>query len=197
MADRSVQKDTRNAGVAVGPDWVCIAAIAGAQGVRGNVRLKVFTEDLASVADYGPVTLFTEEHPRGEKHKIQLLHTVKGGVAARLEGIGDRDRALALKGQKLYVKKAALPDLAEDDSFYYEDLVGLEARDEQGNPFGTVNAVFNFGAGDLLEVALDPALNDGEKGTVLYPFSGKFVPEVNIEDGFVVVDRESFGDRDA
>ncbi|WP_417316718.1 ribosome maturation factor RimM [Emcibacter sp.] len=182
--------------MAVGPEWVCVAAITGAQGVRGNVRLKVFTEDIASVADYGPVTLFTEEHPRGKKHKIQLLHNIKGGIAARLEGISDRDRALALKGQKIYVQKSALPDLEEEGSFYYEELVGLSARDEKGEPFGEVAAVFNFGAGDLLEVALDPALNDGKKGKTLYPFSGEFVPEVNMEEGYVVVDREAFGDRE-
>ena len=196
MSDRSSHKPSRGAEAAIGPEWVCIAAITGAQGVRGNVRLKVFTEDLASVADYGPVTLFTEEHPRGEKHKIQLLHSIKGGIAARLEGVKDRDRALALKGQKIYVEKGSLPDLEEDDSFYYEDLVGLTARDETGAPFGTVKAVFNFGAGDLLEVALDPAANDGRKDKVLYPFSGEFVPEVNVEEGYVVVDREAFGDRE-
>ena len=196
MAGRSSSKMSQRSGAEIGPDWVCIAAVTGAQGVRGNVRLKVFTEDLASVADYGPVTLFTEEHPRGEKHRIQLLHNIKGGVAARLEGVRDRDRALELKGQKIYVEKAALPDLEEEDSFYYEELVGLTARDETGAPFGTVKAVFNFGAGDLLEVALDPAANEGKKGKVLYPFSGEFVPEVNVEEGYVVVDREAFGDRE-
>ncbi len=66
---------------------ICLAAVFGASGVRGAVRLKVFTEDLNAISDYGPVTLFSHDHPDGQKHKVKILHTVKGGVAVTLKGL--------------------------------------------------------------------------------------------------------------
>ncbi|WP_138381002.1 ribosome maturation factor RimM [Luteithermobacter gelatinilyticus] len=193
---RKPSRDGGSSAIWVGPEWVCLGVIVGAQGVRGAVRLKPFTEDFSAIADYGPLTLFSPEYPEGRVFRIELLHNIKAGVAARLEGITDRDQALALKGQKLYVRREALPEPEENDVFYYEDLVGLEARDETDAGFGVVRAVFNFGAGDILEVALDPARNDGETGVRLYPFATEFVPRVDLEAGYVVIDRAAFGERD-
>lgn len=168
---------------------VCLGAVFGASGVRGAVRLKVFTEDLNAISGYGPVTVFSHNHPDGEKHKVKILHPVKGGVAATLKGVNDRNKAEALKGAKLYIEKSALPKLEEEDGFYFEDLVGLMARDSQDNQFGKVEGVYNFGAGDIIEVNLSK-----EKGKRMYPFSDEIVPIVNIEEGFLVIDREAFGD---
>ncbi|WP_438993059.1 ribosome maturation factor RimM [Pseudemcibacter sp.] len=168
---------------------ICLAAVFGVSGVRGAVRLKVFTEDLNAISDYGPVTLFSHDHPDGQKHKVKILHPVKGGVAVTLKGINDRDKAETLKGAKLYIEKSSLPKLEDDEGFYFEDLVGLMARDSQDNQFGKVEGVFNFGAGDIIEVNLSK-----EKGKRMYPFSDEIVPTVNIEEGYLVIDREAYGD---
>ncbi len=168
-------------------DMVCLGVIFGAAGVRGAVRLKTFTEEIKSVSSYGPVTIFGHDFPNGKKFDLEILHNVKGGVAAKLKGINDRNMAESLKGAELYVDKSSLPQLAEDEGFYFEDLVGLMARDPDGVQFGKVDGVFNFGAGDIIEVNLSK-----EKGKRMYPFSDEIVPKVNIEEGYIVVDRDAF-----
>ena len=168
---------------------ICLGAVFGASGVRGALRLKVFTEDLNAISDYGPVTVFSHDHPEGQKHKVKILHSVKGGVAATLKGVNDRNKAEGLKGAMLYIEKSALPELEEDDGFYFEDLVGLWARDINDKQFGKVEGVFNFGAGDIVEVNLSK-----EKGKRMYPFTDEIVPIVNIQEGFLVINREAFGD---
>jgi 16S rRNA processing protein RimM len=114
---------------------------------------------------------------------------VKGGVAVKLQGVDDRNLAEALKGSKLYIDRAALPEIKKDDGFYFEDLVGLLAKDENDNIFGKVDGVFNFGAGDIIEVNFST-----EKGTRMYPFSEEIVPTVDMEAGYIVINREAFGD---
>ena len=168
---------------------VCLGAVFGAAGVRGAVRLKVFTEQLNSISDYGPLTVFGPEFPKGKKFPVKILHNVKGGVAVKLQGVDDRDLADALKGSKLYIDRAALPEIKNDNGFYFEDLVGLLAKDENDNVFGKIDGVFNFGAGDIIEVNFNT-----EKGKRMYPFSDEIVPKVDMEAGFVVINREAFGD---
>ncbi|MBT5186779.1 MAG: 16S rRNA processing protein RimM [Kordiimonadaceae bacterium] len=170
-------------------DMVCLGAVFGAAGVRGAVRLKVFTEQLNSISDYGPLTVFGPEFPKGKKFPVKILHNVKGGVAVKLQGVDDRDLADALKGSKLYIDRAALPEIKNDNGFYFEDLVGLLAKDENDNVFGKIDGVFNFGAGDIIEVNFNT-----EKGKRMYPFSDEIVPKVDMEAGFVVINREAFGD---
>ncbi|MCC3861965.1 ribosome maturation factor RimM [Pseudemcibacter aquimaris] len=170
-------------------DLICLGAVFGASGIRGAVRLKVFTEDLKAISQYGPVTIFSQDHKDGKKYKVKILHEVKGGVAATLKGVNDRNKAEALKGAKLYIERSALPDIEEEDGFYFEDLVGLMARDTEGSQFGKVEGVYNFGAGDIIEVNLSK-----EKGKRMYPFSDEVVPEVNIEEGYIVVNRDAFND---
>ena len=171
------------------PNLVCLGAIFGAVGVRGAVRLKVFTEDIKSICDYGPLTLYGHECPDGRQVKAKILHNIKGGIAVKLDGIEDRNVAESLKGSKLYIARDVLPEIEEEDGFYFEDLVGLTAKNLDGETFGTIDGVFNFGAGDIIEVKLSK-----ENGKRMYPFSDEIVPEVNIEAGSVVINREAFDD---
>lgn len=164
------------------PDMVCVGVVVGAMGVRGAVRLKPFTANVSSIGDYGPLTTFDGATDAPRKFDVTLMHNIKGGVAARFGGIDDRDQAEALKGTKLYIERTALPEIAQEDGFYFEDLEGLEVRDVDGEKFGVIDGVYNFGAGDIIEVAL-------EKGKMMYPFSDEIVPEVNIDAGYVVVNR--------
>lgn len=155
---------------------VCVAQVAGPHGVRGAVKLRCFTEEPRNVAAYGPLC---DEQGR-ELFHVRVLSEIPGGVVAQAEGITDRDAAQALRGMRLYVPRARLPE-PEPDEFYHEDLVGLVARDPQGRPIGRIVGVFNFGAGDLLE--LETA--GGER--VMLPFTREAVPEIDLNSGFVVV----------
>ena len=156
---------------------VLIAQIGAAHGVRGEVRLKAFTEDPLSVARYG--ALETEDGTR--RFEIEAVRPAKDVLVARLKGVADRNAAEALKNLRLYVARAKLPKPAADE-FYYADLVGLAAETASGEAFGTVKAVHNFGAGDLLEI--EPA-NGG--ATLLLPFTEATVPAIDIAGRKLVV----------
>jgi 16S rRNA processing protein RimM len=151
--------------------------------VRGEVKVKTFTETPEGIAAYGPLT----GDPGGRVFRVKALRTVKDGVVARLDGIADRDAAEALKGTRLCVTRAALGEPEEEDSFFHVDLVGLRAEDETGQRLGTVVAVHEFGAGDMLEVRLGDT-DEGDTGkTALVPFRREAVPVVDVKGGRVVV----------
>jgi 16S rRNA processing protein RimM len=179
----------------IGPEWISIGVIVGAVGVKGATRLKVFTDDLEAVLGRGGVTIFPDLNSRGEQCQIKLMHKIKQGYACQISGITDRDQAEALKGLKLYVSREDLPEIEEDGSYYYEDMEGLIARDMDGTPFGKVHAIYNFGAGDLIEVKLDDIQNSPASGTSMYPFRDAIVPEVNIAEGYLVIDRAAYGEE--
>src|SRR5882672_11975292 len=109
---------------------VLIAQIGAAHGVRGEVRLKAFTEDPLSVARYGAL-----ESEDGRRFEIEAVRPAKDVLVARLKGVGDRNAAEALKSLRLYVARAKLPKPA-DGEFYHADLVGLAAMTASGEAFG-------------------------------------------------------------
>ena len=160
-----------------GPDdRICVGAIAGAFGVRGEVRLKSFTADPRAIADYGPLS---SEDGR-QTFTLSLTRPVTGGFGARLSGVTTREQAEALKGITLWVARSALPSLP-DDEFYHADLIGLAVFDPGGAPLGQVRAIHDHGAGDILEVA-------GPQGVLLLPFTRAVVPTVDIAAGRIVAD---------
>jgi 16S rRNA processing protein RimM len=159
-------------------DRVCVGAVAGAFGVRGEVRLKSFCAEPTDIATYGPLT--TEDGALS--FEITLTRPVKSGFAARLSGVTTKEAADALRGTRLYAARNALPSLP-DDEFYHADLVGLAAFDTGGAPLGKVAAVHNHGAGDLLELR-----GEGLKGAVLVPFTRAAVPTVDLTAGRVIID---------
>lgn len=159
-------------------DRVCLCLVAGAHGVAGEVRLKTFTDADEDVAAYGPL----EDENGARRFEILALRPGKSGPIVRLKGVADRDAAEALKGIRLYVARARLPETAENE-WYYADLIGLEAVDVAGHLLGEVTAVQNFGAGDLLEIK-----RPAGKGSVLVPFRAAVVPEVDIAGSRVVID---------
>ena len=159
-------------------DTVSVGAIAGAFGVRGELRLKSFTATPEDIASYGPV--LTEDGAR--RIEVTLTGQTTGALTARLSGITTREQAEALRGTRLVVPRDRLPALPEDE-FYHADLVGLEVFDTGGAALGEVRAVLNHGASDLLEIA--PA---GQSGTVLLPFTRDAVPTVDLASGRLVAD---------
>lgn len=160
------------------PDRVCVGVIAGSFGVKGEVRLKSFCSDPEAIADYGP--LFSEDGR--VSYKVTLTRPVAGGLGARLSGVSTKEQADALKGASLYVDREKLPSLG-DDEFYHADLIGMEVRDTGGALIGTLRAVHNHGAGDLLEV-----LGPGMKAALLLPFTRAAVPTVDLASRRIVVD---------
>ncbi|MFV0491802.1 MAG: ribosome maturation factor RimM [Pseudorhodobacter sp.] len=157
---------------------ICIGAIAGAFGVRGEVRLKSFCVQPEAIAAYGP--LFTEDATRS--FSIRLVKPVSGGFAARISGISTREEAETLRGISLHAPRDRLPSLP-DDEFYHADLIGLEAFDPGGKKLGRVVAVHNHGAGDLLELSVSTM-----KDPLLLPFTIQTVPTVDLGAGRILVD---------
>jgi 16S rRNA processing protein RimM len=158
-------------------DRVCVAQIGAPHGVRGEVRLWTYTGDPMAVTRYGPL----EAEDGTRVFEIATLRPAKGHLVARLRGIDDRDAAERLTNIKLYVPRERLPAPA-DDEFYHADLVGLTAASADGTVVGTISAVQNFGAGDLLEI--QPA---GGGTSMFLPFTKAAVPTVDIAAGRVIV----------
>lgn len=157
---------------------VCLGAVAGAFGMRGEVRLKSFCAEPEAIAAYGPLT----DESGMRRFEVTLVKPVKAGFAARLSGVDTKEEADALRGTRLYAGREALPALGEDE-FYHADLIGLEVRDTGGALLGHVRAVHDHGAGDLLEVH-----GPGLKQTVLLPFTRAAVPTVDLSGGRIVAD---------
>ena len=157
---------------------ICVGALAGAFGVRGEVRLKSFTSNPDDIENYAP--LFTEN---GDKSfEIVITGRLKNGFAARLSGVVKKEQADDLKGTKLFVPRDRLPSLQEDE-FYYSDLIGMIVYDTGGNEIGKVQAVLNHGAGDLLEIH-----GANLEMSVIIPFTKQVVPTVDIASRRIVTD---------
>ena len=158
-----------------GKDLVCVGAIAGSFGVKGEVRLKSFCAEPAAISIYAPLS-----DESGNIYDVKITRTIKNGLAARLSGVSSKEAADALKGTRLFAPRDRLPEL-DDDEFYHADLLGMAVLDTGGTKLGSVKAVLNHGAGDLLEV------NTGQ-GVVLLPFSLAVVPTVDLAGRRIVVD---------
>ena len=155
---------------------VLLAAVIGAQGLKGEVKAKLFTAVPDALPRYGE--LHTRE---GRRLKITAFRPSKPGEAViAFEGVADRNAAEALKGAELFVDRAALPD-TDADEFYHADLIGLEVRDSEGRVLGKVISLHNFGASDVLEFSRP----DGD--TVLMAFTKETAPVINVAEGFIIV----------
>jgi 16S rRNA processing protein RimM len=158
-------------------DRVCVGAIAGAFGVRGEVRLKSFCAEAEAIGSYGP--LYTEDG--ATRFTVTLGKPIPNGFSARLGGVDTRDQAEALRGVRLYADRGKLPALP-DDEFYHADLIGLTVLDTGGVVLGRVSSVLNHGAGDLLEIRRPG------KGNALVPFTRAIVPTVDLASGRIIAD---------
>jgi 16S rRNA processing protein RimM len=156
---------------------VRVARIGAPHGVRGEMKLWSFTGDPAAVAEYGP--LQTEDGKRA--FEIETMRAAKDHFVVRLVGVADRDAAEKLVNTDLFVPRERLPALDEDGTYYHADLVGLAAVTPEGVTLGTVTALHNFGAGDLIEIATT------QGGELLLPFNEAIVPEIDIAARKVVV----------
>lgn len=159
-------------------DRICVGAIAGAFGVRGEVRLKSFCAEPEAIASYAP--LFTEDGARS--FAVTITRAIPGGLAARLSGITTKEEADAVRGTSLFADREKLPNLP-DDEFYHADLIGLPVFDTGGVQLGTVRAIYNHGAGDILEI-----FAPGRRTALLLPFTKAAVPTVDLTARRIVAD---------
>jgi 16S rRNA processing protein RimM len=150
---------------------IALAAVAGAHGIKGEVRLKLFSDSVDSLSHHKKL------YVGGAERRLLAVRAGKTPVA-RFEGVADRSAAEALRGSLVEIDRAALPPL-DDGEYYHVDLVGLPALDQQGEPIGAVVAVENYGAGDLLEIERA----NGKRS--LIPFKPGIA---DLEDGRIVLD---------
>lgn len=151
-------------------DRILLGRIKAAHGIRGEVLVTSFAEAPEDVAAYGP--LATADGKR--VYELSVVRVTPKGVVARVAGVSDRTAAEALRGTELYVERDRLPEPA-DDEFYHADIIGLDAVTPDGKLVGTIIAIENFGAGDLIEVRLA-----GSRRTEYVPFTDAFVPAIDI-----------------
>jgi len=162
---------------------ICLGAFAGAHGVKGEAKVKAFTEAPEKIAAYGPVE--TEDGAR--KFTPTFVRELKPGFALiRAPEIKSREDAESLKGIRLYVDRGKLPP-PDEDEFYLDDLVGLKAIDEAGDAMGVVGAVYDFGAGELIELKDIPEIN----GVRLVPFTKKNAPAIDLKAGLITIRRDA------
>ena len=158
-----------------------VGEIGPAHGVRGQVKMRLYLDDPDLVRTL-PGLYTTEQGPA--TIKVILAKEIPNGWIASIHGISDRNAAEKLRGQKLYIDRDALPDLDSEDEdgvYYAADLIGLTARDDNGRPIGTVVAVENFGASDLLDIKPTTGHN------FYVPFTDDYVPDIDLDAGTVTL----------
>ena len=156
---------------------VTLAAITGAHGVTGEVRLKLFGEGVTALKRY---RAFNDSTLTVEK----LKDDGKGGAIARFAEVPDRTAAEKLRGTALTVPRSSLPPLAEGE-YYHADMIGLPAVSTTGEPLGVCVAVENYGAGDVLEIERPPV--EGKRGKrFMVPMRVEAIPEWSDLTGLVV-----------
>ena len=166
---------------------ICVGVITAPHGVKGLIRVKSFTEKQEDILLYAP---FTDK--LGEREiRIEFVGRSKGLILARVDGVDDRQSAETLRGIELFIERGVLPYAKEDDEYYYADLVGLSVYLSDGSAYGKVKAIHNFGAGDMIDIALI------SHGDILLPFTKDLVPEVDLDSGRLIVDPPRvYGDKE-
>nr|WP_188912160.1 ribosome maturation factor RimM [Salinarimonas ramus] len=163
------------------PDGVRVGEFGRAHGVRGEVRVKSFTQDPLTLGRLGPLVAAD-----GRRIVVTDVRRAPGSapdmLVARIEGVSDRNAAEALTRLALYAPREALGAAVDPDEWLVEDLIGLAVRDAAGTDFGRIVAVPDYGAGDLLEIA-----PPGSRTSVYLPFTKAFVPAVDVAAGIVTI----------
>ena len=158
---------------------IAVGRVAGAFGVRGEVRIAAFTEEPLAMARFREL----KRQDGSPAIKITSAREAKGGLVVRCTGVETKDQADALRGLRLFVSRDAMPE-PDEDEFYLTDLIDLAVVTPEGETLGKVKSVQDFGAGDIIEII--PA----EGGPTWYlPFTREAVPEVKIAEGLIVAVR--------
>lgn len=159
-------------------DRILIGKICTAHGIKGLVKVKFYGENIDLLDQHGP--LYTEKS--GSKCiELTVKNAMKDQWVCSIKGVNDRNQAEELRNTELFTYEDNLPDIKDDNEFYYKDLVGMGVRDESDNKIGTIISVHNFGAGDLLEIRPDT-------GSSFYlPFTKEHVPSIDSESNMTTI----------
>ncbi len=156
---------------------VCLGAIVGVHGIKGEVKIKSFSDDEKHLTAYGALSNADDS----QQIELKLVGHSKDLLRAKIKGVENRTTAEKYVGTGLYIGRDKLPDLAEEE-YYHTDLIGLEVKNSSGLVLGKVNALYNFGAGDILEVKTNAG------NLEMLPFNKNFVPVISIKDGYIIVE---------
>lgn len=155
---------------------ICLGAVVGVHGIKGEVKVKCFSDNEKNLTRYGNVT-----NEAGDKSfSLKIVGHSKELLRVKVKGIDDRNTAETLVGTAFYVNRDLLPDL-KDDEFYHTDLIGLDVKNSNGDIIGEVNALYNFGAGDIIELKLNAGSLE------MLPFTSTYVPTINIKEHYIIV----------
>lgn len=155
---------------------VAVGIITGAHGIKGQVKIRSYTDTPADMLAYG--ALLNKEGTK--RFEARLDGATANGLIVTLKDVKDRNAAELLRGVELFVSEGNIPE-ADGDEFYYEDLIGLETRDTTGVVIGKVTGMFDFGAGDIIELQLAAT---GKKE--MFAFTTLSFPEIHHKDGYIV-----------
>ena len=161
---------------------LCVGVVVGAQGLNGVVRIKSYTNTPAGIIKFNELV-----DENGVPVALHLVRMQKGIVIARITGVSDRTEAESWIGKNLYVARSVLPKL-ERDEYYHTDLVGLRVESPKGIAVGRVIAVYDFGAGGIIDIEKD----DGESENIMLPFTAEAVPLIDISNSYLVVAPDAF-----
>ncbi len=157
---------------------ICLGAIVGVHGIKGEVKVKSWTASDQDIGSYG----LLENEDESRLFELEVIGRSKELLRCKIKGVNNRNAAEALIGTALYVNRDVLPDL-EEEEYYQADLIGLDVVEQASNQIaGKVSGLYNFGAGDILEIKLAAT---GK--TELIPFTRRYVPQVRIAEGRIVV----------
>lgn len=154
-----------------------LGIITAPHGIRGEVKVRSFTADPEDITAYGPLC-----DPTGNIIEVTITSSTKDVLIASVKGSVTRDDAEKLRNKELCVPRSALPAAGKGE-YYHEDLVGLTLTDKDGKPYGTLIAVHNFGAGDLVTVK---SVSGEEE---MLPFNHTVFPHIDIEKKTAVIEK--------
>lgn len=159
----------------INANHICVGVIIGAHGTKGHVKLKSFTANPQDLLKYGDLTDLNGQRT----FALQIINENKDFLRVQINGITTRNHAEALKGLKLFAARENLPATSKEE-YYHADLIGLDVYDEKNEIIGKISAVYNFGAGDLLEISQADQ-------QILVPFTKNNVPVIDFEQQKIMI----------
>lgn len=173
--------------------WVSVGAFASTHGVRGDIKLRAFTQNPESVLEYEKLHLGKD----GKVVQVHFSKVSKGMLIVSVDGIKTREEAQALNGIELFVPRSCFQEIEGDDEFYIADMIGLRAKSPSGKELGHVRAIENFGSDDLVDILLKvPAKGIGL--SLMVPFTQRYIPKVNIAGKIIILDLDAWlADQDS
>lgn len=166
-----------NANTATSDAWIALAVFTQPHGVSGRMKVKSFTEPLHDFAAHKRLT-----DAKGNPIKLRITGSIAGGAIVEIEGITRREQAELLRGQKIGIPRAAMPKLEKPNMYYTDDLIGMRVVHVNGDDFGVVHSVVNYGAGDILEIATVAGARS------LFAFTHATFPKVDMATRLIMMD---------